>query len=58
MIQSRIPQYIKLIERNHVEKNLLDQLAGLGWDIILLLQDLFTVKKRITPMQNQGELNI
>ena len=26
--------YIKLDERNHVEKPLLDQLAGLGWEIL------------------------
>ncbi len=27
-------QHIKLDERNHVEKPLLHQLAGLGWEII------------------------
>jgi len=26
--------YIKLNERNHVEKPMLDQLAGLGWKIL------------------------
>jgi type I restriction enzyme R subunit len=26
--------YLKLDERNHVEKPLLDHLAGLGWEII------------------------
>ena len=30
----KTPKHIKLDERNHVEKPLLDQLAGLGWDII------------------------
>ena len=30
----KTPQHIKLDERNHVEKPLLDQLNGLGWDII------------------------
>ena len=30
----RTPQHIKLDERNHVEKPLLDQLDGLGWEII------------------------
>lgn len=30
----KTPQHIKLDERNHVEKPLLDQLAGLGWDIL------------------------
>lgn len=30
----KTPQHIKLDERNHVEKPLLDQLAGLDWEII------------------------
>jgi type I restriction enzyme R subunit len=30
----KTPQHIKLDERNHVEKPLLDQLDGLGWDVI------------------------
>ena len=34
MNQDKTPQYIKLDERNHVEKPLLDQLAGLDWEII------------------------
>jgi type I site-specific restriction-modification system R (restriction) subunit len=36
MNTDRTPQYIKLDERNHVEKPLLDQLEGLGWEIINL----------------------
>ncbi|MBA4372968.1 MAG: hypothetical protein C0402_08895 [Thermodesulfovibrio sp.] len=28
------PSHIKLDERNHVEKPLLDQLVGLGWEIL------------------------
>lgn len=28
------PQHIKLDERNHVEKPLMDQLAGLGWEVL------------------------
>ncbi len=36
------PKHIKLDERNHVEKPLLDQLADLGWQIIALMQDLLT----------------
>ncbi|OGG55593.1 MAG: restriction endonuclease subunit R [Candidatus Handelsmanbacteria bacterium RIFCSPLOWO2_12_FULL_64_10] len=28
------PQHLKLDERNHVEKPMLDQLSGLGWEII------------------------
>jgi type I restriction enzyme R subunit len=34
MSNDKTPQYLKLDERNHVEKPLLDQLAGLGWEII------------------------
>ena len=34
MTQDKTPQYIKLDERNHVKKPFLDQLAGLGWEII------------------------
>ena len=30
----KTPQHIRLDERTHVEKPLLDQLAGLGWEII------------------------
>ncbi|MXW52059.1 type I restriction endonuclease subunit R [Candidatus Saccharibacteria bacterium] len=33
-MKARLPQHIKLDERNHVEKPLLDQLAGLGWEVI------------------------
>ena len=29
-----LPQHIKLDEREHVEKPLLDQLSGLGWEVI------------------------
>ncbi|MBV5275028.1 MAG: type I restriction endonuclease subunit R [Lamprocystis purpurea] len=32
--QDNTPAQIRLDERNHVEKPLLDQLAGLGWEII------------------------
>jgi len=34
MSKSDTPTHIRLDERNHVEKPLLDQLAGLGWNII------------------------
>ena len=34
MNSDKTPQHIKLDERNHVEKPFLDQLAGLGWEII------------------------
>jgi type I restriction enzyme, R subunit len=34
MSDDKIPQYLKLDERDHVEKPFLDQLDGLGWEII------------------------
>ena len=34
MSLDRTPKHIKLDERNHVEKPLLDQLAGLDWEVI------------------------
>ena len=34
MTADKTPLYIKLDERNHVEKPFLDQLAGLGWEVI------------------------
>ena len=34
MNKNRSPTHVKLDERNHVEKPLLDQLKGLGWEII------------------------
>ncbi|NCC23553.1 MAG: restriction endonuclease subunit R, partial [Alphaproteobacteria bacterium] len=32
--QDKSPAHIKLDERNHVEKPFLDQLAGLGWEVL------------------------
>jgi len=34
MPPNQTPQAVKLDERNHVEKPLLDQLAGLGWEVL------------------------
>ncbi len=34
MTLDKTPEYIKIDERNHVEKPFLDQLSGLGWEII------------------------
>ena len=34
MNKNKSPRHVKLDERNHVEKPLLDQLKGLGWEII------------------------
>ncbi|MBF0205040.1 MAG: type I restriction endonuclease subunit R, partial [Desulfamplus sp.] len=39
MRTDKTPEDIRLDERNHVEKPLLDQLAGLGWEIIDLDKD-------------------
>ena len=44
-----LPQHIKLDEREHVEKPLLDQLAGLGWEVI----DLTDMKQ--TPAETHRE---
>ena len=33
-MKATLPQHKKLAEREHVEKPLLDRLAGLGWDVI------------------------
>ena len=48
-MKARLPQHIKLDERNHVEKPLLDQLAGLGWEVI----DLTDMKQ--TPADTHRE---
>jgi type I restriction enzyme R subunit len=34
MSTDKTPKHIKIDERNHVEKPLLDQLAGLDWEVI------------------------
>ena len=33
-MKATLPQRIKLDDRHHVEKPVLDQLAGLGWEVI------------------------
>ena len=45
----KTPKHVKLDERNHVEKPLLDQLAGLGWEVI----DLTDMKQ--TPADTHRE---
>jgi type I restriction enzyme R subunit len=47
MSQNKIPAHIKLDERKHVEKPLLAQFDIPGWDMITLMQDLLTGKKRV-----------
>lgn len=45
MHNNKTPPHIKLDERNHVEKPLLNQLAGLGWEIL----DLTDLGAKQTP---------
>ena len=47
--QSTTAKQLRLDERNHVEKPLLDQLAGLGWEVI----DLTDMKQ--TPADTHRE---
>ena len=39
MSTKKTANHLKLDERNHVEKPLLDQLSGLGWEIIDLMDE-------------------
>ena len=48
-MKATLPQHIKLDEHEHVEKPLLDQLAGLGWEFI----DLTDMKQ--TPADTHRE---
>ena len=48
-MKATLPQHIKLDEREHVEKPLLEQLAGLGWEVI----DLTDMKQ--TPTDTHRE---
>ena len=45
----KAPKHVKLDERNHVENSLLDQLAGLGWEVV----DLTDMKQ--TPVDTHRE---
>ena len=48
MDQNKTPEHIRIDERNHVEKLLLEQLAGLQWEILDL-------NKTQTPQQTFRE---
>jgi len=50
MNQEKIPSHIKLDERNHVEQPLLTQFDRPDWGITPFIQDLLTVKKRVTAL--------
>jgi len=56
MTQNKILSHIKLDERNYVEKPSLAQFDRPSWDIIALMQDLLTGKKRVTPLLNETEV--
>jgi type I restriction enzyme R subunit len=45
MMPDKTPPHIRLDERNHIERPLLDQLAGLGWEVI----DLDSKRTPATP---------
>jgi len=47
--------HLRIDERNHVEKPLLDQLDGPGWDVITLMQDVLTGKGRVTPLSTEPQ---
>ena len=53
---NKTPPHIKLDDHIHVEKTLLHHLDRPGWDIITLMQDLLTSKKRVTPLLNDKEV--
>lgn len=50
MNQEKTPPHIKLDECNHVEKPLLTQFDQPDWGITPFIQDLLTVKKRVTAL--------
>ena len=52
MSVEQTPKQIRLDERNHVEKPLLEQLAGLGWEVID-----FTGMKQTPGRHPSGELH-
>jgi len=51
----KIPMHVKLDEHNSVKKPLLSHLDGQGRDIIAIMQDLLTGKKRITPLLTEPQ---
>lgn len=56
MNQDKTPPHIKLDGRNHVEKPLLSYLDRPDRDIIVLMQDQLTGKKRVTDLLNDTEV--
>ena len=54
MSTKETPGHIKLDERNHVEKPLLEQLHGLGWDIIDLTDEKQKARRHISGKFYRG----
>ena len=48
--------HLRIDERNHVEKPLLNQLDRPGWGITAIMQDLLTGRKRVTDLLNDTEV--
>jgi len=55
MTRNKTPPHIKLDKHIHIKKPLLSHLDRLGWDIIPLMQNLFTDKKRVTPLLTEQQ---
>ena len=55
MTQNKTPPHIKLDEHIHIKKPLFSHLDRLGWDIIPLMQNLFTDKVRVTPLLTEPQ---
>lgn len=55
MTRNKTPPHIKLNERSHIEKTLIDQLDRSDWNIIALMQNLFTGKVRVTPQLTEPQ---
>jgi hypothetical protein len=55
MTPNKTPPHIKLDERNHIDKPLHSHLNKLDWDIIPLMQDLLTGKKRVTSLLTEPQ---
>ena len=56
MTPNKTSPRIKLDERNHIDKFMQSHLNRPDLDIIALMQDLLTGKKRITPLLNDMEV--
>jgi len=55
MTQNKTPPHIKLDEKNHVENPLHSHLIIPDRNIIALMRDLLTGKKRVTPLLTEPQ---